>query len=272
MKKILFSILLIAMTGSTAIAQKGHLIIVGGHGSTDKIREHLVQYTGGAANSRMLIVPYADLKDTKSLDASVQTYKKLGLSVDWVDCPPEQLDQLENLAKLYEANIIYFTGGSQRALVKALDGTRFLKIIHERHENGATIAGTSAGAAIMSKVMQAGGVSNIPKGKDADNYGMIAEGYTNLEEGFGFMPEAIVDQHFIVRKRLNRLFAALLDRPDMLGIGIDETTAIDVAPDDGTFEVVGKSQVMIIEPKFQRGEIPNFNVLLLKEGDTYKYK
>ena len=192
--------------------------------------------------------------------------------MDWVDCPPEQLDRPENLAKLYAADIIYFTGGQQCKLARALHGTRFLKIIHERFENGATISGTSAGAAVMSKVMIAGKSCNAPEDRDTNTSGVIAEDGVTLGEGFGFMPEVIIHQHFVVRNRLHTLFSSLLRYPNMLGIGIDEATAIDVSSDDGTFEVVGKSQVVVIEPKYQRGETPAFNVLLLKEGDTYKYR
>ena len=66
MKNLFLTLLLIVMAGSTAIAQKGHLIIVGGGGTTNKIKEHRAQYTGGTANSSILVVPYADLKGFNS--------------------------------------------------------------------------------------------------------------------------------------------------------------------------------------------------------------
>ena len=251
--------------------QQGHLVIIGGGTMTDDIMEHIVSYTGGAAQARVLIVPYAN-RDSAYLARNIKRFSDYGCTnIDYVNCSPAEIDQPENLAKLKGINIIFFSGGQQRDLAKALNGTRFLESIHQLHANGATISGTSAGAAVMSKAMIAGGHRKVPKGQNADTYGVIAEEDVNLEEGFGFMPEVIIHQHFVVRKRLPSLFSALLDRPDMPGVGIDESTAIDVAP-DGTFEVVGDSSVMVFEPKYQRGERPHFDVQILWKGEIYKYK
>ncbi len=143
--------------------------------------------------------------------------------------------------------------------------------IHQMHRNGAVISGTSAGAAVMCDPMLAGGHRAVPEGKNPSTYGVIAENDVVWEEGFGFIPEVIIHQHFTVRKRFASLFSALLDNPTIPGVGIDESTAIDVFP-DGTFEVVGETNVMVIEPKFKKSETPQFNVLILYSGDKYKYK
>ena len=94
-------------------------------------------------------------------------------------------------------------------------------------------------------------------------------------EGFGFIDSAIIDQHFIIRKRQNRLISLVLERR-MKGVGIDEATAIIVKP-DGSFRVAGQSQVMVFEPEAQPTISPtgylktnSLNVRILTAGDTYQ--
>ena len=257
-----------AQQTQTAPSQNGRLVIIGGGTITDGIMERIVRDAGGAKQARVLIVPYAKT-DAAYLAENAKRFTDYGCaSIDSINCPPAEIDQPENLAKLDGINVVFFSGGVQRDLARALLGTRFLERVKERHKTGATIAGTSAGAAVMSKVMIGGGHRKIPKGKKADTYGVIAKDDVNLEEGFGFMPGVIIHQHFVARKRLDSLFSALLDRPDMPGVGIDESTAIDVAP-DGSFEVVGDSSVMVFEPGFKQGEQPRFDVRILRKGDRY---
>ena len=78
-------------------------------------------------------------------------------------------------------------------------------------------------------------------------FNMIEKGNVETTEGFGFITNAVIDQHFIKRKRNNRLINVILENPDLLGIGIDESTAILVNPDN-TFEVLGESEVIIYDP------------------------
>ena len=250
----------------TAQPQKGRVLIVGGGGTTNAIKERLLRDAGGPKKARMLIVPYADMKEGPK---TAEAYRKYGCTnVDFMSCPPEEIDKPENLKKLDGVNVIYFSGGYQRILASALHGTRFLERIHQLHQAGATVGGTSAGAAVMSKVMIITRQHVLPKGKKSAAPGVIAEGHVNIGEGFGFVTGMIVDQHFIVRKRLPSLFSALLDHPDMLGVGIDEKTAIDVSP-DGSFEVVGASSVMVFKPMFKQGERPRFDVQILQNGDRH---
>jgi cyanophycinase len=109
--------------------------------------------------------------------------------------------------------------------------------------NGAVIAGTSAGAAVMSKKMITGNQKKHP-GSDA---GFVTIEAANIEttEGLGLLPDVIIDQHFIKRQRLNRLVAASIENPDYLCVGIDESTAVIVDGDEAT--VTGESQVVVIK-------------------------
>jgi len=276
MKRILIltTIVAIAVTAfATAPSQRGQLVVIGGGRITNDILERMGRYTGGVEGSRVLIVPYSmPVHDTAYHARNVKRFKDYGYKhVDLINCLPEDLDLPENLAKLDGVNVIFFGGGLQDRLANALHGTKFLERIRELHEAGATVAGTSAGAAVMSKVMIVGGQRQVPEGFTHANYALIVEDNVNLGEGFGFMPDVLIHQHFVVRRRLTTLFSALLDHPYLLGVGIDEHTAIDVSP-DGSFEVVGDSSVMILDPIYKPGESPRFDVLILWNGEKHDGK
>jgi cyanophycinase len=113
--------------------------------------------------------------------------------------------------------------------------------LENAYRDGAMISGTSAGAAVMSKIMITG---------DQRNYPDYTSTYYNLEknnmitaEGLGLITNVIIDQHFVKRARNNRLLTAILDYPNHTGIGIDESTAIFVK--EGKAEVIGESQVLV---------------------------
>jgi cyanophycinase len=137
------------------------------------------------------------------------------------------------------------------------------------------IGGTSAGAAVMSSVMITG---EELVNKDTINvFNMITKGNIKTAMGFGLLNNAIVDQHFIKRKRMNRLISLVLENPNLIGIGIDESTAIITDP-SGNFEVLGESLVMVFDVKNAK-EIKldknnhqaakNIKLHLLKSGDRY---
>ena len=147
----------------------------------------------------------------------------------------------------------------------------------EIYREGGVIGGTSAGAAVMSKIMLTGEEKNVPERREGD-FSYIKRGTVQTAEGFGFVESAIIDQHFIIRKRENRLLSLVLQHPDLVGIGIDEATAIIVNPDH-SFKVAGQSQVMVFEPKapvtttvdgyMKTGSL---NIRILTAGDTYQLK
>jgi cyanophycinase len=135
------------------------------------------------------------------------------------------------------ATLIWMPGGSQSRFMDAIAGTGLDDLIRLRHRAGVAVGGTSAGAAVLSGVMITG---------DADLQSIRA-GKTVTRDGLGLWPEVIVDQHFLRRQRVNRLISVLLDRPKLVGVGIDEQTAVIV---HGTrLEVVGQSSVVVIDPR-----------------------
>ncbi len=134
-----------------------------------------------------------------------------------------------------------------------MQGTKLLEEIRNIYFNGGVIAGTSAGAAVMSKIMITG--EELINSDSSRSFIEIMKGNIQTTEGFGFVTSAIIDQHFIIRKRHNRLISVVLENPELLGIGIDESTSILVKPDN-TFEVLGEREVII----FDASESEDINV------------
>ena len=131
---------------------------------------------------------------------------------------------------------IFFGGGDQVRITTALLDTPVGNAIADAYARGAVVAGTSAGTACQSALMITG----------EGDFTVIRANAVELKRGLGFFRGVIVDQHFIVRQRSNRLLSVILEHPDLLGVGVDEDTAVWVRP-DGTFEVVGLRSVMVID-------------------------
>ncbi len=140
-----------------------------------------------------------------------------------------------SVEKIKAADVIYFTGGDQLNVTSLLGGTPVDKILHDRLDSGVMIAGSSAGAAMMSASMIITGASDAPPSVGAVE---IAPGM-NLVEG------AIVDTHFSQRGRHGRLLTAVAHYPQVLGLGVDEKTAMVIH--DGRFKVIGEGTVTVID-------------------------
>lgn len=173
----------------------------------------------------------------------------------------------DELARIARAGAIWFTGGDQSRITRALrraDGgdTPLLAAIRARLKAGAVIGGTSAGAAIMSDPMIASGDARIALGAPVRRMGVGASGQDGeglvLAPGLGFLPEILADQHFTERSRLGRLLVALGERPraQRVGLGVDEDTAIiiDLARRQAT--VAGKGRVWLVDARRARLAAP----------------
>jgi cyanophycinase len=215
-----------------AATPKGALVIVGGGGTTPEMLARALELAGGL-DARIAILPQAsELEDRGS--AAVEMWRKAGATS--VEC----LDPLEPSAAravLERAQLIWLGGGDQNKLVKALADAALVDLIVQRYRAGAVVAGTSAGAAVMSSVMITG---------DADLESLTC-GATHTAPGLGLWPETIVDQHFVRRQRMNRLISAVLDHRELAGIGIDERTAVVVH--EGGFDVLGDGSVVVIDAR-----------------------
>jgi len=158
----------------------------------------------------------------------------------------ENSDDKSLLDSLTKAKLIFITGGDQSRFMKAVLNTPVYAAIHQAYQNGATVAGSSAGAAVMSKHMITG--NQLQDTTYAATFDKLWAGNIEFEEGLGLLESVIIDQHFLKRSRYNRLISALAKYPKFQCIGIDEGTAIIVQGKKIT--VAGQSQVLhISKPK-----------------------
>lgn len=229
----------------TSAGPHGHLVIIGGGYRDSLLMVKFVELAGGV-NSKFLIIPNASGEPEQTGKALIKEFESYGCKhVEYITFNRELANSDSLISACKDLRGIYFSGGDQVRHTNALLGTKFLSLIKELYHKGAVIGGTSAGAAVMSRVMITG-EEKINKDKE-QIFNTIMPRNVETLEGFGFMENVIVDQHFILRKRLNRLISVCLENPSLLGIGIDEETAIIVKPDN-TFEVMGNRTVMIIDP------------------------
>lgn len=217
----------------------GPLVIIGGaedrEGDCLVLRE-FVRAAGGV-KAHIAVMTAATTMPEEVGDDYIRIFERLGaerVDVVYTECR-EDSDREDNLKKVKDATGIFFTGGDQSRIVDFIKGTPLDQLIHKRHQAGAVIGGTSAGAAMMPDQMIVGGASVSNPRVDAVEMG----------PGMGFMPGIVVDQHFAERGRLGRLLAALVLQPAVLGLGIDEDTAIIVKGDE--FEVVGSGAITVVD-------------------------
>ncbi len=211
----------------------GRLVILGGGPTTPEVRAKTLELAGGP-KARVLIVPFASNSPTAG-ENSANFWRDGGAeNVGVLDLT----DPAVARAEVARADLIWIRGGSQVLLMRTMADTGVPEAIRERFHRGGIVAGTSAGAAVMSAVMITGyaGRRGTPEGQLA-----------KLGEGLGLWPEVIVDQHFVKRKRHERLKRAVLDHPELLGIGIDESTAVVVQ--GRSFEVIGPSEVIVFDAR-----------------------
>jgi cyanophycinase len=228
---------------------RGSLVIVGGGDRSEAMMRRFVELAGGRG-ARIAVVPNASSEPEETGRALVAELDSLGARA-FVYHLDRTAAAVEASARgLDSATGIWFSGGDQALVTAAVGGTPVQRAMLRRYREGAVVGGTSAGAAIMSDSMITG--NQTPPGDTTgyygDEYPAIARHRVEIVPGLGFLPEAIVDQHFIRRERHNRLLSAVLERPSLLGVGIDESTALEVGP-DGRWRVLGESAVVIYDAR-----------------------
>jgi cyanophycinase len=149
----------------------------------------------------------------------------------------EEATSESKLRILDDATGVFFTGGDQMKITSQIGDTLIFRRLQEIYEEGGLIAGTSAGAAVMSETM-------LVTGGDEDSH--VIGGSLRMAPGLGLIGDVIIDQHFMERGRLGRLLGAVAQNPKNLGIGIDEQTAIVVERGNG-FYVLGSGAVYVID-------------------------
>jgi cyanophycinase len=156
----------------------------------------------------------------------------------------EQAREPGSAGILAGAGGVFFSGGDQSRHTAVLLDTPLHAALLEFYAGGGVVGGTSAGAAVMSEVMITGDERHKPE--EGHEFETIEAGNVITARGLGFIGKAVIDQHFVRRKRHNRLLSLLAERPELLGIGIDESTAVLVEP-GRTFEVIGQRSVLVFD-------------------------
>lgn len=218
---------------------RGWIIPIGG--AEDKENEMIILRRFcelcGAENSEILVIPTAsELEDTGP--RYVEIFASMGANATFTPINErEDCFEPQTIACLEKATGIFITGGNQLRLSTILGGTPVAKLIRSLNAKGVHVAGTSAGAAIVSEHMIAGGGSGPTPTEDG----------VTMAPGLGLSNKVIVDQHFRQRDRIGRLLTALSYNPFASGLGIDEDTAAFISP-EGILEVVGSGAITVIDP------------------------
>jgi cyanophycinase len=254
---------------------RGTLFIIGGGSRTDAIMSRFVDLAGGKTAS-IVIIPMASETPLDYAQGPTEQFLRLGAAkADTLIFERGKADSPENLARLKRATGVFFSGGDQVRLYSYMGGTRLLDEVRRLYSAGGVVGGTSAGAAIMSKVMLTG---DDRLEADGESFTAIRSSSVVVTEGFGLLPSNIViDQHFLMRKRENRLISVVLEYPGLTGIGIDEATAFIAGP-AGACEVLGDSLVSVYDlagagpvTADAKGHLAarGITLHLLKSGDKY---
>jgi cyanophycinase len=235
---------------------KGRLLASGGAERRDGngiILGEFVKQAGGSRAHVVLIVVGAE-KDPEVGESYSGAFAELGVKETTVVqiTQREEAGDEEALKAIKHATGIFFPGGDQLHVTALLGGTSMDKAIHDRYDAGVIIAGTSAGAAMMSDAI-------IIRGNAERNPVL---GGIDMGHGLEFLLGAVLDTHFSQRGRYGRLISAVAQYPRVLGIGIDENTAILVI--DGMLKVIGEGAVTIIDASMSSYT----NLPLIRMGDN----
>ena len=254
---------------------QGKLFIIGGGKRPVSMIDRMISESGVDESGYILILPLASGEPDSAIYYSSKQFSDRGvdsiLSIHTGDLSGDQTS-LVNLVK--NASLIYISGGDQNRFMKLIQGTPIGESLHEAYVSGACVAGTSAGAAVMSAKMITGNELKHPV--YTGRFPSIEANNVEIERGLGLLDKAIIDQHFLKRERWNRLIAVCLENPENICIGIDESTAILVK--GGEAEVLGENQVIALqhtcaETKIVNGLLGgmNLDLSIYLPGDTIKF-
>ena len=252
---VLLSFVLIVLAAAAACATKnavpagpkGHLFIVGGGDRDEPLMRRYVELAKGYGTGRFVIFTMASSVPHEVGPELVAEFRKYGVAdVAYYQLTREEAMKPESVSILDGVSAVWFSGGDQAKQTAALLGTPLHARMLELYAQGCLIGGTSAGAAVMSEFMITGNEKRA-NGEEGTWEVILADNILH-SEGFGFVRNAVIDQHFVTRRRHNRLISVVLENPALVGVGIEESTAVLVRP-DGKYEVLGEGQVIIYDAR-----------------------
>lgn len=252
-KRLSICVLGAALTAVSAGAGE-RLVLIGGGDLPKRARERFVEWAGGGG-AHILVILWATSEPKESFDwIRDELSAERPAQIEGAPLAPlTEATRAEFLEQLAKATGVFFSGGDQARVMDVLKDAELLAALRARYRAGVAFGGTSAGCAVMSTPMITG---------DGD-FTVIDGAKVDTREGLGLLPGAIVDQHFLKRQRENRLFGLILNHTDLLGVGVDEATALLV--EDGLRgEVAGAGQVMLVDARREPGALV---LRLFKDGE-----
>ncbi len=222
----------------------GKLVIIGGGSRPEAMVQRIIKEAQLDKSGYGIILPMSSAEP----DSAVYYAKKQFVEAGLTNIVGLQIYKDENVSKskldsIKNAKMIYISGGDQNRFMDIVGGTAAEDAIHNAFSKGSLIAGTSAGAAVMSKMMITGNELKHPD--YSSTFRNIEAENIEIKTGLGMLSGVIIDQHFVKRSRYNRLISAIIEHPELMGIGIDESTAILVK--GNTAEVLGDAQVIVLK-------------------------
>jgi cyanophycinase len=274
---VFFCFILLFTFGLKA-SPKGHLFIIGGGDRDEPMMKRFIALSEGFRSGKIIIFPMASSVPEEVGPEQALQLESLGAkSVECHVLSREEAMQPENTKIFDDIGGVFFSGGVQSRLTDVLLDTPIHKMLLDFYQAGGVIGGTSAGAAVMSEVMITGDERKVVD--EGHAFETIEAANIVTVRGLGFIKSAIIDQHFVRRKRHNRLISLMAEHHELLGIGIDESTAIIVNPDDA-FEVIGERSVIIYD--FHQAKVKispskeisahNAQLHILTQGDRFDLK
>jgi cyanophycinase len=226
------------MASKNGNGRHGRLIIIGGHEDKDGQSKILREVADRVGKGKLVVATVGSEKPGELWQEYRKIFHDLGVQrVEHLHVESREEALEEDRAKILDgARVAFFTGGDQLRITSQLGDTPVYQGIKAMYQKGGTIAGTSAGASVMSETMLVGGNGN-------ESHKL--ESVIQMAPGFGLVQDMVLDQHFAQRGRMGRLVAAVSQNPAHLGVGIDENTAI-VVQGQG-FRVIGDGAVYVVD-------------------------
>ncbi len=251
----------------------GKLVIIGGGSRPEAMVQRIIKEAQLDKSGYGIILPMSSVEPDSAVYYAKQQFVEAGLKniVGLQIYKDEKLSKAK-LDSIKNANMIYISGGDQNRFMDIVGGSAAEEAIHEAFSKGSLVAGTSAGAAVMSKMMITGNELKHPE--YSSTFRNIEAENIEIKTGLGMLAGVIIDQHFVKRSRYNRLISAVIEHPELMGIGIDESTAVFVK--GNTAEVLGDSQVIVLKnptkSKIEKKGIlgaHNLELNIYLPGDTF---
>jgi cyanophycinase len=252
------------ITNTTIGPEKGRLVIIGGNLKSESIYQRIISLAGGY-NASIVVIPTAGGEATYNQNFSTAVaFRRFGATNVTVlhTYNPSVADTEEFVTPLKTADAVFFGGGRQWRLVDAYARTKTETAFNDVLARGGVISGSSAGASIIGSFLARGDTS----GND-----ILVGDHT---VGFGFLKNAAIDQHALVRNRHFDMFQILEVQPELLGIAIDEDTAVVVHRNEA--EILGSTYALIYDGGFWsrdgsggKYDLPEKKFYFLKTGDKY---